>query len=226
MRIFINSADTSVVQSALRSGFVYGVTTNPTILRQAGVYIRQIPSIVQQMIDWGAREVHLQTYSETASEIVTEGRMLAAIDSERIVVRVPATPAGYTAAGQLTTHGIQVELVAVYTLRQVLAAEGVGASYVAVYLGRMHDTGVDELKKIGEMKQLLAAQHSQIKILAGSVRDVLQVETLGMQGIPAVTIPATIIDQLLESPATAAAAASFRADAETIRDQMGGLGGH
>jgi transaldolase len=226
MRIFINSADTSELHTALTSGYVYGVTTNPTILRQASVSARQVPALTQQMIDWGAREVHLQTYAETAPNITSEGRMLAAIHSERIVVRVPATPAGFSAARHLVDQGIRVAMTAVYTLRQALLAESVGASYVTVYLGRMRDTGLDGLTQITQMQQLLTAQRAQVRMMVGSIREVSQVESLAMQGLSAVTVPGFVLEDLVESPATASAAEGFRADAEAILDQPGSIGGH
>lgn len=226
MRIFINSADTNVLYTALHSGYVYGVTTNPTVLRAAGVYVRQVPPLVQQMIEWGAREVHLQTYATTTSEMVSEGRMLSALDNARVVVRIPGTPAGFAAAAQLIQQNIQVEIVAVYTLRQALAAHSIGASYIAVYLGRMRDTGIDGLTQIGKMQQMLEAQKSSVKILAGSIRDAEQLDTLGMQGIQAATIPATVIDDILISPATDSAVDGFRKDAEAILDPTAGVGGH
>jgi transaldolase len=226
MRIFINSADTSELHTALTSGYVYGVTTNPTILRQASVSARQVSALTQQMIDWGAREVHLQTYAETASNITSEGRMLSAINAERVVVRVPATPAGFAAARQLIDQGARVSMTAVYTMRQVLLSESVGASYVVVYLGRMRDTGLDGMTQISQMQQLLAAQRAQVRMMVGSVREVSQFETLAMQGISAATVPAFVLENLVESPATASAASGFRADAEAILDQPGSIGGH
>jgi transaldolase len=225
MRIFINSADTNEIRTALASGFVYGVTINPTLLRQAGVHARQVPAVVKQIIEWGAKEVHLQTYAEKAADMLSEGRMLAAIDQERVVVRIPATPDGYAAGGQLTAQAIRVEMTAVYTLRQAMLANSIDASYIGVYLGRMRDTGMDELTQIGQIHKLLAAQYSQVKILAGSIRDPLLLETLGMQGIHAATMPITVLERLTEAPATAAAASVFRNDAEAILDAWPGVGG-
>lgn len=226
MRIFVNSADTSVLQPALTSGYIYGVTTNPTILRQDGVYARQVPALVKQMIDWGAHEVHLQTYADNTTEMTSEGRMLSAIDPERVVVRIPATPAGYAAAAQLVKLDIRIEMVAVYTLRQVLLAESVGASSAAVYLGRMRDTGIDGLSLIAQMQQLLNAQYSEVTLLVGSIREPTQVETLGLQGVQAVTVPPMVLDQLFDSAATLRAAEGFRTDSDAITDQMFGVGGH
>ena len=59
----------------------------------------------------------------------------------RVLVKLPATQAGTTAAKLLVKAGIPVTLPAVYSVHQVLIAAALGASYVAPYLGRMNDAG-------------------------------------------------------------------------------------
>jgi hypothetical protein len=52
------------------------------------------------------------------------------------------------------------------------------------------------------------------------------VETLGLQGVQAVTVPPMVLDQLFDSAATLRAAEGFRTDSDAITDQMFGVGGH
>ncbi len=226
MRIFLNSAETGDIHTALQSGYVYGVTVNPTLLRQAGVFTRQVPALVRQMIEWGAQQIHLQTYGEEVGQIVREGQMLAAIDPERVVVRVPATDTGYAAGAQLTAQGIRLDMVAVYTLRQALLAHSIRANFITVYLGRMRESGFDALEQIGRIQRLYRAQNSAVQIIAGSIREALLVETTGLQGVYGTTMPLSVLSQLNDSPATTNAASTFRVDAEAILDDMTGIGGH
>jgi transaldolase len=37
VHIFIDSADIQTIEQALKSGYVYGATTNPTLLQRASV---------------------------------------------------------------------------------------------------------------------------------------------------------------------------------------------
>ncbi|NTU84420.1 MAG: hypothetical protein HGA45_34495, partial [Chloroflexales bacterium] len=63
MEILIDSAEIEAIRQALATGFVAGVTTNPTLLRRAGVRAAEVPDLARQALALGAREVHLQAYA-------------------------------------------------------------------------------------------------------------------------------------------------------------------
>lgn len=218
MRIYIDSADIGEIREALDMGFVHGVTTNPTILKRAGLRASEVPRLVAQATEAGARELHAQVYSESTEDMIREGRQLAELDAQRIVIKIPATAAGYTAAAHLAARGLRVTLTAVYTVRQAVLAQSAGAHYVAVYLGRMRDQGVDALELVARMQHALDVQKSRVEILAASVRDPLEVDALAELGVTTVTLPLKVLSQLVVSPATRAAADVFLEDARAIRD--------
>src|SRR4051794_30178013 len=118
MRIYIDSADIVQISEALASGYVYGVTTNPTLLRRAAVRVAGVPDVVRDAVALGAKELHLQTYSDSLAGILDEASLLAKLDPERVVVKIPATAVGYSAAARLVDQGLRVTLTAVYTVRQ------------------------------------------------------------------------------------------------------------
>ncbi len=219
MRLFIDSAEIVAIRQALDTGFVAGVTTNPTLLRRAGVRATQVETLARQALDAGAHELHLQVHASDTAGMLADARRLVAFDTERVVVKIPATPEGYRATALLALDGVRVTLTAVYTLRQTLLAQSVGAQYIAVYLGRMRDTGLDALALVDQMQALLRAQRAAVTILAASIRDPEEVVTLGLAGIGAATLPAAILGQLLESDATARAATVFGDDAHAISEE-------
>jgi transaldolase len=135
VNIFIDSADIQTIEQALKSGYVYGVTTNPTLLQRASVRAQQVPSFAERIIELGASELHLQVYSEDTSQMCQDAARLVEIDPKRVVVKIPATPAGFAATAQLASQGVRVTLTAVYTVAQAILAQSVGAH--AVYLGRI-----------------------------------------------------------------------------------------
>jgi transaldolase len=216
MRIYIDSADQAAIREALASGYVYGVTTNPTILRRAGVRAGEVPNLVRAAVAAGARELHLQTYAADTAEILREARALVALDPDRVTAKIPATPAGYAAAAQLAAAGVRVTLTAVYTVRQAVLAGSVGAQYIAVYLGRMRDSGMDALGVVEAMQRALDVQRLPVAILAASIRDPAEIDALAALGVATATLPATVLRQLPDSPATTAAADAFAEDARAI----------
>lgn len=216
MNILIDSAVLGDIHTALATGLVAGATTNPTLLRRAGVPVRDVPALARQVLAAGARELHMQVYAPDTATMLAEARGLLAIDPARVIVKIPATPAGYSAAAQLAQAGARVTLTAVYTLRQALLAHSVGACYIAIYLGRMRDAGLDALSLAGQMQALLQAQSASVTILAASIRDPDELTALGLAGVGAATLPLAILSRLLDSEATAAAATAFGADAHAL----------
>jgi transaldolase len=217
VRIYIDSAEIAAIKTALASGYVYGVTTNPTLLRRAGLRVAEVPALAQEALGRGAREIHLQTGAAGTRGMIQEGAALARLDPARVVVKIPATAEGYAAAAALGAQGVRVTLTAVYTVRQAILAGSVGAAYIAVYLGRSRDAGLDPFGLIGQMQHIFDTQRLPVAILAASVRDPVEVETLAALGVAAVTLPPAVLAALLDSPATAAAVAAFLADAEAIQ---------
>ena len=217
LRIYIDSADIKAIAEALATGYVYGVTTNPTLLHRAGVRADRVPELVRLAVDHGARELHLQVYSANAPSIVREGNMLAQLDPERVVVKVPATAEGYAAAARLARQGLRVTMTAVYTVRQAVLAASVGARYIAVYLGRMRDAGMDALSVVAHMQRMFDAQSAPVQILAASVRDPEETEALAELGVATVTLPPDVLKRLVYSPHTEAAAEAFLQDARAIQ---------
>jgi transaldolase len=217
VHIFIDSADIQTIEQALKSGYVYGVTTNPTLLQRANVRVSQVIPLAKQIIELGARELHLQVYSEEPSQILPEATRLVEIDPERVVVKIPATSAGYAATAQLAAQGVRVTLTAVYAVTQAILAQSVGARYIAVYLGRMRDEGLDALALIGQMQRTLDAQRASVEILAASVRSPAEVEAVAELQVAAVTLPLAVLQQLPESPKTIAAAAAFSEAVRALR---------
>ena len=217
MHIFIDSADIQTIEQALNTGYVYGVTTNPTLLQRANVRIQQVPPLAKQIIELGAHELHLQVYAEDSNGILQDAARLVEIDPKRVVIKIPATQAGLSAAAQLAAQGVRVTLTAVYTVAQTVLAISVGAQYIAVYLGRMRDDGLDALALVGQMQRTLNAQHASMEILAASIRTPAEVEALAELGIAASTLPLDVLQQLPESPRTVAAAAAFGAAVQSLQ---------
>jgi transaldolase len=217
VRIYVDSAEAGAIQRALASGFVYGVTTNPTLLRRAGLRAAAVPDLARLALGQGAGELHLQVYASDTAGMLEDAAFLHALDPARVVVKIPATAPGYAAAGRLTRQGVRVTLTAVYTVRQAILAGGAGAAYIAVYVGRMRDAGMDAEGLVGQMQRALNAAGDRVEILAASIRDPAEVETLAGLGVATVTLPPAILERLLDSPATDAAAAAFADDASALR---------
>lgn len=218
MRILVDSADLGAIRDALKTGFVAGVTTNPTLLRRAGVSRSGVLGLARAAFAAGAGEVHLQAYAEDTPGMIRDGLEFVELDAARVHVKLVATRAGYRAASALSAKGVNVTMTAVYTLSQALVAQSVGARAIAIYLGRLRDAGVDPMELAGRMQAMFGAQEAGVDILAASIRDPDELAELAIRGVASATVAPAILERLLDSDATTRDALVFTTDARAVAD--------
>jgi len=215
MRLYLDSADLGQVIPLLQTGVFYGVTTNPLILRQNKVRMSQLGGFAKAVLGNGARELFLQSWGADAQALLEHGQSLAQMDG-RIVVKLPATREGLSAASRLAGEGVRTCITAVYTPFQALLASAVGAAYVAPYLGRINDAGRDGYAIISKMAQSLRAIGSSTEILAASIRSSADLVTLAQEGVRCITFSTAIAERLFQEPMTLEATLAFEQAAQEV----------
>ncbi|KAJ1488821.1 hypothetical protein T484DRAFT_3584002 [Baffinella frigidus] len=203
-RLFLDTADVAEYSVHLPLGIFYGVTSNPTLLERAGVEcsVKALRELARAAFSLGAQEFMCQAWGEGVGDLVERGRQLAAIDA-RVVVKVPLTAAGV----------------------QVFTSIAAGAEYVAPYVGRMTDNGVDGVAAVASMNKIVAGSGSRTRVLVASVRSAEILGNLAALGCNTFTISPQIARELVGDPATIKAAAEFeeaaRRKQENSRGNMG-----
>ena len=215
LRLYLDSADTSLWKKYLSSGIFYGITVNPKLLRMAEVEcsLEALTSLAETAFELGANELHLQVWGESSDAWLQVGRQLAAID-QRVMVKVPLTKDGVLCANQLIAEGTGVTLTAVHATYQILTAISLNAHYIAPYLGRMVDAGQDGLKEIIAMQQIIDTTGSSIRLLVASIRQIDDLVTLAKQGVSCFTLSPEIVDKLLTNDLSQRATDAFEIDAQ------------
>lgn len=211
-RLYVDSADIDRVSALLTTGVVYGVTTNPTILERGGRTAAEIPDLYARWSDEGAREIFFQTWGGDADSFLRNADGIRAL-GDRVVVKVPATRDGFTAASALVRDGATVLVTAVYSVAQALACAALGAQYIAPYLGRMRDAGIDGDAVIGRMQEMCTGSDSQV--LAASLRAPEDITGLRLAGVSYFTAAPDVLDRMLSHEVSDSSAAEF--DAAMVR---------
>ena len=188
LRFLLDTADVAAWKEWLPLGFFFGVTTNPILLKAAGIPcdLAAIGPLVGQALDAGAGEVQVQTWGRTRDLYVAHGRAVAAL-SPKVVVKAPTTVEGTAAAATLRSEGVRVTMTAVYSAGQALIASALGAEYAAPYFGRMNDSGRDGFKEIATMAQAMRAHGAATRILVASLRAPSDIVRLAAEGLDTFT---------------------------------------
>jgi TalC/MipB family fructose-6-phosphate aldolase len=203
IKLYLDTADRSAAEPLLATGLFAGLTTNPTILRRAGLTVDAIPEISKWATAAGAPEVFFQAWGD---DLLGKGRELRELGRE-VVVKVTASLAGSSACAALAAEGVPTLLTAVYAPGQAMIAAAAGATYIAPYLGRMTDAGRDGPGDVLAMQEILAG--TATRILLASIRDVPSMVALARRGVECFTFAPAVAHEFFADELTAEAVKVF-----------------
>ncbi len=216
-RLFLDTAVEAEWEELIPTGIFHGITTNPTLLERANhkCTIPDIQALATRALNLvGCDEFMCQAWGSTASEMYEVGMSLSEIDRKRVVIKVPVTMEGTKAARKLIDSGVRVCLTACYSSNQAIVAAGLGAEYLAPYLGRMTDGGKDGFTECQTMQLIANGMGSSTRILVASIRDVQSMADLMSNGMDTFTFNPDVARELFSESLTDAAAIDFEAAAK------------
>jgi len=214
MKFFIDTANLGQIKEANELGILDGVTTNPSLMAKEGVRgqeaINNHYKTICEMVDG---DISAEVFSTSFSEIVEEGKKLAAIHPN-IVVKVPMIKEGVKAIKWFTDNGIRTNCTLVFSAGQAILAAKAGAAYVSPFIGRIDDTGWDGMLLIEQIATIFAVQGYKTEILAASIRSSNHIVRAAELGADVITSPLESILGLLKHPLTDIGLAKFLEDAK------------
>lgn len=198
MRLFLDSADPQEIQRFARWGVLDGITTTPTFFRRLGVADGR--SALQRIADDFPGEIHVEAMGRGIAEILAAAHRNREI-GDRVVSKIPITPVGLEACSRLAAEGIAVNLHLVFTVNQALLAAKAGAAYVCPLLGRLNDAGLDAEAVAMEISQALSHTPST-QLMLSSIRTPQMAQRAILCGPHALTVPGSVLGQMIASPLT------------------------
>ena len=222
MEIFIDSANISEIEKWLKMGIVDGVTTNPSIMLNDGVY----------NMDAGAKEIARLIHPRPLSVEVTTNdldEMLAQAEkfaawAPNIAIKIPQeTQDGVPCYGviyQLESKGIKVNATVAMSLGQVILSAKAGATYISIFAGRIGDEGGNPSEVIMNSVEWLERWQFKSKIIVGSIRSVADILQAAMAGAHIITIPPQFLPKMADHKYTRETVRQFVADAQKALEKM------
>jgi transaldolase len=198
IRLFSDGADLAGILEMYSRPWVRGFTTNPTLMRSAGVrnYEAFARSLLRAIPD---RPVSLEVFAED-EEVMEMQALTVATWGANVNVKIPVTNCAGTFQRRLirslSAAGVAVNVTAVFTLEQVeqvveaLAPET--GAIVSVFAGRIADTGVDPVPLMAEAKRILRWR-PRAQLLWASPRELLNVLQAEDAGCDIITLPPDLL---------------------------------
>lgn len=190
MKLYLDSGDIAVMTEF--SPHVLGYTTNPTLLKAAGV--TDYEAFARQAVD--AFPTHSISFEVIADDLPTMCQQAQKIASwgDNVTVKVPIMTTDGVPTNNLVwelehEYSIKVNLTAVFTVSQALSVLSVTRSarphIISVFAGRIADTGCDPA---GIINEVVKAAHPSTEVLWASAREVFNVRQAFTAGADIITL--------------------------------------
>jgi len=201
VKLFQDGADLSSMIAARGRGLVSGYTTNPTLMRKAGItdykqFALQVIAAIPDM------PISFEVFSDDFETMEREAREIASWGGDTYV-KIPITNTKGESAGplisKLSKEGFSLNVTAMLTLDQVdtvaAAASPSSRTIVSVFAGRVADTGVDPVPVMTEAVRRLRSL-PKAELLWASPREVLNIAQAEACGCHIITATPDIIAKL------------------------------
>ncbi|OGR89224.1 MAG: transaldolase [Elusimicrobia bacterium RIFCSPLOWO2_01_FULL_60_11] len=201
IKIFADGANKDDMLAAYRAGSVDGFTTNPSLMRKAGVtdyekFAKEVLSVIKDV------SISFEVFSDEFDAMEREARKIASW-ARNIHVKIPVQNTKGQFSGPLIKklhgEGIPLNVTAILTVDQVRKVaqnlRGDVPSIVSVFAGRIADTGVDPIPAMKECAAVLKPL-PKCELLWASSREVLNIIQAEQCGCHIITVTQDIIKKL------------------------------
>ena len=200
VKIFADGANKEDMLRLYNQDFIKGLTTNPTLMRQANIknYEEFALSVLK---DIKQKPISFEVFADDFEEMEKQAIKISNWQ-ENVYVKIPVMNTKkiptYDLIKSLTNQSIKVNVTAIMTIQQVESVENVLnpdiASYVSIFAGRMADTEIDPQKMISESLQILKNKPLS-EIIWASPRELLNIFQAEQIGCHAITVTTGLIEK-------------------------------
>ena len=195
MKIFLDTADYREIKDRYETGLVDGITTNPTLVRKAGVdyfdFIRRLSS------EFHFESISAEVEGDKAEVMLENAQQYIAIGSE-VTIKLPLTREGLLACRDLALGGIKTNVTLCFSAAQAVMAAKAGATYISPFVGRCNDNSFSGVELVRGISGLYRTHGVETQILAASLRDVHHVSRCLLYGANVVTLPTKVFDKMYD----------------------------
>ncbi len=199
--IFADGADLPSILKLAGDPLIKGFTTNPTLMRQAG--IRDYEGFSRELLSHIAdRPVSFEVFSDELSEMYTQARQIASWGAN-VFVKIPVSnTVGVSTeplVKALSAEGVQLNVTALMTLAQVetvsAALAGGPPAFVSVFAGRIADTGRDPVPIMAAAVECLRPYPNQ-QLIWASPRELLNLIQADSIGCHVITVTPDLLKKI------------------------------
>ncbi len=201
IKVFADGADMQGILDMYANPDIQGFTTNPTLMRQAGVedYEKFARELLEKISD---KPVSLEVFADEFDEMERQALKIASWGGN-VNVKIPITNTkGEKSAPlikKLSAEGVVVNVTAMMTLEQVQdvanALDPNTGAIMSVFAGRIADTGIDPVPHMTEALNILKSR-PKAELLWASPRELLNIFQADWMGCHIITVTNSLLAKL------------------------------
>lgn len=201
VKVFADGADLAGILELLDNPVIKGFTTNPTLMRSAGVadyeaFAKEVLSAVPD------KPISFEVFSDDFDEMETQAKRISSWGDE-VYVKIPVTDtSGQSTAPllrRLVADGIKLNVTALMTVAQVEAVvaclAGGPPAFISVFAGRISDAGTDPIPIMQGALQAMSPE-PQIELIWASPREIFNVVQADAIGCHIITVTHELLKKL------------------------------
>src|SRR6478736_886631 len=203
IKLFSDGADLASLLEVAKNPRISGFTTNPTLMRQAGVkdyetFAHQVLAAIKD------RPISFEVFADEFEEMARQAKKIAAWGSN-VYVKIPISntrgESSLPLVRDLSVNGrVQLNVTALCTLEQVhqatQALRGGAPGVVSVFAGRVADTGRDPVALMKAARAICDASGASTELLWASPREVLNIVQAAQAGAHIITVPPDLLKKM------------------------------
>ena len=194
MKIFLDTSDVNIIRKYYETGLIDGVTTNPTLMKQAGRNPVDVISEISSLFNSDA-SISAEVVADSAKDMVIQSEQYHSIN-KNVTIKVPCTYEGLKACKKLSDRGIKVNVTLIFSLNQSILAAKAGATYISPFIGRCEDNNINGIDLISSIRKVFNLNNISTKILAASIRNIDHINESFKAGADIVTLPPKAFEKM------------------------------
>ena len=201
VKIFADGADLAGMLEMYQNSLIKGFTTNPTLMRKAGVanYQEFAAQVLRVIPD---RPISFEVLSDDFGEMNRQANKIASWGNN-VYVKIPVTntraESSIKLIRDLALGGNKLNVTALTTLDQVrdvsAALAGGPSAFVSVFAGRIADTGRDPVPLMAAAVELVSI-YPNLELIWASPRELLNLFQAEAVGCHIITVSNDILRKL------------------------------
>ena len=192
MKFFVDTADIKQIEELIPTGFVNGVTTNPSLIAKQGNDLSETIKSICSIVNG---PVSAEVTATDHPTMLQEGKYLASL-AKNVAVKVPLTIDGLKTCKKLREEQIMVNVTLCFSAAQALLAAKAGASFISPFVGRLDDIGEKGMNLIEDIVIIYENYGFTTEVLVASVRTTQHVIDAALIGAHVATLPPKVILKL------------------------------